>query len=79
LHWFLLKMGMRKTAAARTSGACMLVRVEGAGPVVPLARFCSATCWGLRFLDDARWCDVRVLALFMDSPFITGVGLARCR
>jgi hypothetical protein len=54
------------------------MRRESAGPIVPPA--CHwATCRGLRFFDDARWCDVWVLVLFTDSPFIGDVGLASCR
>jgi hypothetical protein len=46
--------------------------------VVPPARH-WAICRGLRFFDDACWCDVSVLALFIDPPLIGNVGLASCR
>jgi hypothetical protein len=67
-------MGSRMTEVA-TSMARALVTVEGM-----LNRLCSllANGWfgkAFKFSDDVRWCDIRVLAIFLIAPSSSGVAV----
>jgi hypothetical protein len=78
MHQSLLEMGSRKMVVA-ISSACALVRAK---VLLDRLRFSPANGWlreAFDLLDDVRWCDVRALAVFMLTPFISFVGVVSCR
>jgi hypothetical protein len=61
------------------SSACALVRAK---VLLDRLRFSPANGRlreALDLLDDVCWCDVRALAVFILTPFISFVGVASCR
>jgi hypothetical protein len=78
MHQSLLEMGSRKMVVA-ISSAYALVHAK---VLLDRLRFSPAN-GRLReafdLLDDVRWCNVRALAVFMLTPFISFVGAASCR